>query len=121
MHLLARASAMIPFQASKIAESPFLSLLITLVCVAMTSINIPKPAPTFRIVVHGLHKHLPCRYLIHVHAHTFQISPRKINLLHELVVRSRDIVEGEDTVAELEEQIGTEGDESPERELEYQT
>jgi hypothetical protein len=54
-------------------------------------------------------------YLVNLHTLSPQISPRQINLLHELCVCLGDIVECEYAEPEFEEQVGTEGDEGPER------
>jgi hypothetical protein len=55
--------------------------------------------------------------LVNIYALCPQIRPRKINLLHELCMRLWYIVECEDAVSEFEEKVGTEGHESPERQL----
>jgi hypothetical protein len=47
-------------------------------------------------------------YLVDLHALCPQISPRQINLLHELCVCLGDIVECEDAESEFEEEIGAE-------------
>jgi hypothetical protein len=56
-------------------------------------------------------------YLVNLHTLSPQISPRQINLLHEFCVSLGDIVECEDAEAEFEEEVGTEGDEGPEWQL----
>lgn len=61
--------------------------------------------------------HAVVAYLVDVHALGPQIRPRKINLLHEFCVCLGYIVEREDAVPELEKEVGTEGDKSPERQL----
>lgn len=57
------------------------------------------------------------RYLVHVNAQLPQIDLGQLNLLHELLVRRGDIVEGEDAPAETEEEERAEGNEGPEGEL----
>jgi hypothetical protein len=57
------------------------------------------------------------RNLVHIYPLALQVLSRHVNLLHQLCVRRGDIVEREDAVAELEEEICAEGDESPEWEL----
>lgn len=55
--------------------------------------------------------------LVHRHAERAQFRLGQLNLLHELLVRRGDVVEGEDAPAEAEEQQGAEADERPERQL----
>lgn len=58
-------------------------------------------------------------YLVvaNINALRFEVCPGNLNLLHKLCMRSRHIVEGEDSVAELEEEVCAEGDECPEWKL----
>lgn len=58
-------------------------------------------------------------HLIDIHAFRPQILPGHINFLHEFCVRLRYVVECKDAPAELSKEVGAEGDESPERELEF--
>lgn len=53
--------------------------------------------------------------LVNLHALSPQISPREIDFLHEFCMCFGDVVECEYTEAEREEEVGAEGDESPER------
>lgn len=55
--------------------------------------------------------------LVDVDALAPQIRAREVDLLHQLGVGGGHVVEGEDAVAELEEEVGAEGDEGPEGEL----
>lgn len=57
------------------------------------------------------------RRLVDIDALGPQIRARNVDLLHQLGVGGRHVVEGEDAVAELEEEVGAEGDEGPEGEL----
>lgn len=54
---------------------------------------------------------------IHIHTLALQIFPRLLNLRHQLLVGLRNVVEGENSVAEFAQEIGAEGDEGPEGEL----
>ena len=56
-------------------------------------------------------------HLINIHSLGPQISSGKINLLHELCMCLGYIVECEDSKSELEEKVGSEGNECPERQL----
>lgn len=56
---------------------------------------------------------------IHIHTLALQIFPRLLNLRHQFLVGLRDVVEGEDSVAEFPQEIGAEGDEGPEGEVWY--
>ncbi len=50
------------------------------------------------------------RALINIDIVGTQLSSRLFNLLHQLLVRSGHVVEGEDAVAESEEEICAKGD-----------
>lgn len=54
---------------------------------------------------------------IHIHTLALQIFPRLLNLRHQLLVGLRNVIEGENSVAEFAQEIGAEGDEGPEGEL----
>ena len=54
---------------------------------------------------------------VDIHPLRPQLPPRNLDLPQELLVRFRHIIESEDAPAELEEEVGAEGDESPEGEL----
>lgn len=55
--------------------------------------------------------------ITNINALRSEVCSGNLNLLHKLRMRSRHIVEGEDSVAELEEKVCAEGDECPEWEL----
>lgn len=57
------------------------------------------------------------QHLVNVNAQPPQIRLGHINLLHQLLVRGGDVVEGEDAPAEAEEEHSAKGDEGPEGEL----
>jgi hypothetical protein len=52
-----------------------------------------------------------------IHALCLKVFPRLGYLLHELLVRVRYVVEGEDSPAELEEEVCAKGNEGPEGKL----
>lgn len=54
---------------------------------------------------------------IHIHTLALQIFPRLLNLRHQLLVGLRNVVEGENSIAEFAQEVGAEGDEGPEGEL----
>jgi hypothetical protein len=64
--------------------------------------KIPFPIVNMRLV------------LANIHASGLQILPRLSYLPLQLLVRIRNIVEGEDAPAELEQEVCAEGDEGPE-------
>ena len=55
--------------------------------------------------------------LIHIDPILLQLFPCHIDLPHQFLMRFRYIIECENAPPQLEEEIGTEGYESPEREL----
>ena len=55
--------------------------------------------------------------LVDIDAESTKVRLGKIDLGHQLLVRLGYIVEGHDVPAESEEEVGTEGDQSPEGEL----
>ena len=55
--------------------------------------------------------------LVHIDAQCAEVFLSQLNLAHQLLVRIRAVVESEDTPAETNEQVSTEGNESPEGEL----
>lgn len=55
--------------------------------------------------------------LVDIDAELAEVNLGLANLLHQLLVRFGDIVEGDDAEAETEEEEGAKGDESPKREL----
>lgn len=56
-------------------------------------------------------------HLVDINAHLSQVQLGKLNLTHELLMSLGDVVEGEDTEAEAEEEDGAEGNEGPPGEL----
>ena len=60
---------------------------------------------------------LSCLVFTNIYALCLEVFPRLCYLLHQLRVRLGYVVEGEDSPAELEEEVCAEGDESPEGEL----
>lgn len=59
----------------------------------------------------------PAMDLVDIDAESTKVRLGKIDLGHQLLVRLGYIVEGHDVPAESEEEVGTEGDQSPEGEL----
>ena len=57
--------------------------------------------------------------LVDSDAHLSQFGLGLVNLGHELLVRLRHVVEGEDAEAEAEEEDGAKGDEGPKGELKW--
>lgn len=55
--------------------------------------------------------------LIHIHTQFAQVDLGEFDLLHELLVCGRNIIESEDAVTKAEEEEGSKGDEGPKGEL----
>lgn len=74
-------------------------------------------APVGRFLVSS-QRHAPrCDPLIYRDASLPEIRLCLINLLHELLMRFRYVIEGEYAVAKLEQEECAEGDDGPERKL----
>lgn len=57
------------------------------------------------------------RSLVDINTELAQVRLGQVNLLHQLLVRLGDVVEGQDAPAQAEEEQGTEADEGPEWQL----
>ena len=67
------------------------------------------------------HSHIHARTLapsVHLHPLLLEFCSRLLDLLHEVPMRFRDVVEGEYAVTEFREEVCAERDDAPERKLE---